>query len=225
MKDVDTLTSGWLRDVSEPFRDRLLSLGRWHTVPRGTVIFGQGADEQDLFGIASGSIRMHIAMNEHEHRVAHICGPGFWVGEHEFITGTPRIIEMEAPEDTTLMRFRRSDFAQLLKDVPDAWRWIALLAAQHLAVAIGAADDLMLPLAEKRMAAVLLRLCARRLAHPASPAVDRILMSQSELASAANLSRASAGRILRDFAKAGAIATNYGSIDILDPEALAAKLP
>jgi CRP-like cAMP-binding protein len=82
----------------------------------------------------------------------------------------------------------------------------------------------MLPLAEQRVVATLLRLAGRRFAHPASPPLASVPITQQEMAVAANLSRSSAGKVLRNLARDGAIAINYGSIEILAPDTLAARL-
>lgn len=222
--ELDGLKSGWMGDVPADFADEMLAMGQWQLVPGGEILYGHGAESRDLFGIADGSLHMRIAMNEHEQRLAHICGPGFWFGENELISGSARILETEASEDLVLLRIPAHDFLHLARSRPDAWRWIALLAVQHQALAIGAADDLMLPSAAKRLIGVLLRLSGNRLNNPASPALTVIHLTQQELAVAANLSRASAGRILRELAGAGDIAIDYSAISILNAAGLAKRL-
>ena len=96
--ELDGLKSGWMGDLPADFADELLAMGQWQLVPGGEVLYGHGAESRDLFGIANGSLHMRIAMNEHEQRLAHICGPGFWFGENELISGSARILETEAAE-------------------------------------------------------------------------------------------------------------------------------
>lgn len=224
MTNTAKLRAGWLGDLPGAFAERLVAIGRWVRLDRGQIVFGIGSDDMDLYGIARGTARMHIAMNEHEQRVGHIIGPGFWFGDNEFVSGVPRIMEIDAATDLLLLRIPRSDFQQLAREFPDAWRWIALLAVQHLTLAIGAADDLMLSSGESRLVAVLLRLSGHRLGHPASPPLEFLPATQQELAVAANLSRASAGRILRMLEDKGEISIEYGALVIRDPRALAARL-
>lgn len=183
-----------------------------------------GSEANHLFGIASGSARMHLAINEHEQRVAHVCGPGFWFGEYEFVAKVPRIMEIEAAEDLKLLCVNRVDFDRMAVSTPDAWKWLTVLSSQHLAIAIGAGDDLMLPDLEKRVVTVLLRFCGARLGHPASPLVRRIPVTQAELAVAANLSRSSAGKVLRELERAGEITIDYGAINVCDVFALTKRL-
>lgn len=224
MTDFDNLHAGWLGDLPRDFTDSLVAIGRWAQVDRGQTIYDIGADDTDLYGITSGTARMQMAMNEHEQRLSHVIGPGFWFGENEFVSDTPRMLEFEAATDMLLLQVPRADFQKLAQEFPDAWRWIALLAGQHLITAIGAADDLMLSSSEKRMAAILLRLSGNRLGHPHSPPIDIIPATQQELAVAANLSRASAGSILREMERNGEISIEYGALVIRDAKALAARL-
>lgn len=125
---------------------------------------------------------------------------------------------------TARMQISRSDFLQLALDFSEAWRWIALLLAQHLIISVGAADDLMLASSEKRLAAVLLRFSGYRLGHPNSPLVEVIPATQQEIAVAANLSRTSAGRILREMEENGEISIEYGALVIRDLSTLMARL-
>lgn len=224
MFDIENLRAGWLGDLPRSFADEFIKIGRWVHLDRGQVVYGIGSEGTDLYGIAHGTARMEMAINEHEQRLSHVIGPGFWFGEYEFASGDPRILEFEAATDMLLLQVTCNDFQQLAREFPDAWRWISLLSGQHLFTAIGAADDLMLPSAERRLAVVLLRLSANRLGHPNSPPIDVIPATQQELAVASNLSRASAGRILREMEKRGDISIEYGALEILDANSLAARI-
>lgn len=224
MSKIQHLKAGWLGDLPQAFADQFLDLGTWVHVPAGQLVYSIGAAEQDIYGIAQGVIRMHIAMNEHEQRLAHMCGPGFWFGDMELVTNSPRIMEIDAAEDLHLIRIRQSDVEKLSATYPQVWRWIAALVVQHAGLAISAADDLMLPSAEKRLVAVLLRLAGHRFAHPASPPLGSISITQQELAVAANLSRSSASTVLKQLRQAGEIRIDYRAITLLDPEGLTKRL-
>jgi CRP-like cAMP-binding protein len=224
MTDYSSLRAGWLGDLPQDFADAFLKIGRWVQINSGLIIYGIGSNNTNLYGIASGTARMQMAINEHEQRLSHIIGPGFWFGENELVSGSPRLLEFEAATDLLLFKITRNDFLQLSREFPDAWKWIALLAGQHLITAIGAADDLMLSAPQKRMASVLLRLSGNRLGHPQSPPIKAIPATQHELAVAANLSRASAGSILREMERNGEISIGYGNLVICNSDALSARL-
>lgn len=224
MIDAEPLKSGWLGEMPRDFVDDVLSIGHWVQFKKNEVIYWHGAESNDLFGVASGHVRLHIAMNEHEQRVAHIVGPGFWFGENELILKSSRIMEMAAGSDLKLFKVPSDGFYRLAEKKPCVWKHLAALAAQHQILAIGAADDLLLSSAEKRIAAVLLRLSGNRLNHALSPAYFEIPITQQEFSVAANLSRATAGRLLREMASRGEILIEYGRIQIKKKETLEAIL-
>lgn len=224
MSDISFLRAGWLCDLPRDFADAFINIGRRIKLDRGQLVYGNATNGTDLFGVTCGVARMHASINEQEQRLVHIVGPGFWFGDYGFVSGTPRIMEVEAATELQLLKISRRDFEELALEFPDAWKWIALLAVQHQNLAIGAADDLMVSSAESRLAAVLLRLSGHRLNHQASPPIDVIPATQQELAVAANLSRASAGRILREFEKSREIAIGYGGLTVRNPVALKARL-
>ena len=224
MNSFATLKAGWLGDLPPNLADEFVKIGRWVHISRRQVVFSNGDADTDLYGIAHGTARMQIAMNEHEQRMGHIIGPGFWFGDNEFVTGIPRIMEIEAATDMVLLQITRKSFEQFTQEFADAWKWIAVLTAQHLIIAVGAADDLMLSSSENRVAAVLLRLSGSRFGHPCSPPIDVIPVTHQDIAVATNLSRASAGRILRKMDKNGEISIEYGALVIRDADALAARI-
>lgn len=224
MTDLMNLYAGWLGDLPKDFAKSFVAIGRWVPIEQGQIVYCNGDTSLDLLGVSRGTARMQIAMNEHEQRVGHVIGPGFWFGEVEFVSGVPRIMEIEASSDLLLLQVTRTDFQHLAVTYPEAWRWISLLVVQHLTIAAGAADDLMLPSSSKRLAAVLLRLSGHRLGHPNSPKIDFVPATQQEIATAANLSRASTGKILREMEGCGELSIEYGALVIRDATSLAARL-
>ncbi len=222
MNDTTNLKAGWLSDVPVTLADRLTGIGRLIDIPRGQAVFGLGSDTSEFYGVAQGVVRLEVAANGNEQRLGQFFGPGYWFGELRLIAEMPRLMGAVAATDVRLMQITQSGFNRLANEFPDLWRCIALLSAQHMAMAIGAADDLMLSSPQKRIAAVLLRFAGRRHANPAIQPNDTIPVTQQEIAAAANMSRASAGNILRQMAAQGQITIEYGALLIRDPEALAA---
>lgn len=222
MDDVANLSSGWLSEVPFDVAERLLGIGRLIDIPKGRVVFGLGSETTEFYGVAQGTVRLEVALNGNEQRLGQFVGPGFWFGEGPLIVDKQRAVGATAATDVRLMQVSQSSFRRLAKEIPEIWRWIALLSVQHVNIAIGAADDLMLQSPEKRLAAVLLRFAGRRHVNPAPPPNDTIPVTQQEIAAAANMSRASAGKILREMAAKGQISIEYGALVIRNPESLAA---
>ncbi len=219
-----SLFAGWLGELPVSLAGDLLARGEAVTAVRGEVIYGIGDEDRALWGIAVGAVRMNIATNEHEQRLGHVIGPGFWFGEYELLTGAPRAIEMQAAGTCQLLRVPAHAIEALARTAPDIWRWIGRLSAQHTLLALSAADDLMLRSAVGRVAAILLRLSGRRGGHPASLPADTIAASQQDLAEALNLSRATTGQILRDMERDGLVSLDYGAVSITRPDQLADRV-
>lgn len=214
------IRTGWLREVPAPLADEILTSGSWHTFADREIVYGIGTEDQSLWGVDSGCIRMHLAMNEAAPRFVHVVGPGSWFGELAFITGFSRPFEMEAASPSRLLRLGRSEVDRLAAARPEIWREIARLAALNEAMAIGSAHDLMLRGTHKRLAAVLLRLASRRNAFQGAPPVDVIPATQSEIADACGLSRTVAAGAMAAFVDSGVIRTEYRRIRILQPHIL-----
>ncbi len=226
MDDATTrnLKAGWLGQVPSPVANALIDAGKFQTFSDGATIYGFGQEQYCLFGIASGQIRMWVTMNEQEPRFGHVAGPGFWFGEYEVVTRQPRVVEMAASGETRLCVVTRSDIDRVARKHADAWAAVALLAVMNQVTAIGAADDLMIRNAKKRLVAVMLRLSSHRNAFQGVPPVPAVPVTQREIADAAAVSRSSAAAILADLKRDGMIRIDYKTIVVLEPERLMALL-
>jgi len=214
------LKTGWLGKTSPTVAEAILNVGVMRSFDDDEVIYGLGQYQASLWGIASGLVRMTITMNEQPPKFGHVVGPGFWFGETEFVTDRPGIIEMVASGNTTLLMVTRQAFRRVADAHSEAWPGVALLAVLNEGLAIGAADDLMIRDARQRLCAVLLRLSSHRSCFQGAPPLPHIPATQREIADAANLSRSSAAALLARLSGAGLIRTEYGRIEILNPEGL-----
>jgi CRP-like cAMP-binding protein len=221
---LDTLLSGWISDLPPRLAGNLIKRGKETEFAAGQTIFKVGDETRSMWCILSGAVRMNIATNENEHRFGHLMTPGFWFGEYELLTGHPRLIEMECALPSRLMRFSHKDIEDVARGDPSLWRWIAVLSAQHMLLALSAADDLMLKDPVRRCAALLLRLAGHRAAHPAAPTLDVLPLSQNDITEALNMSRSSTGAILRQMERDGAVKLEYAAIRLLDVSRLKAMV-
>jgi CRP/FNR family cyclic AMP-dependent transcriptional regulator len=113
---------------------------------------------------------------------------------------------------------------EIVASDPGAWRFFGLAAIAHNSVAIGAADDLLIRDHVRRCIAVLLRLGGCRLRTvPESPPIE-VDVTQDDLAALSNLSRTTAGAVLRRLQASGYLEVSYRRIHILAPDALRAML-
>lgn len=215
-----SLSTGWFAQAEPPLRKALLEAGRIRHFGNGATIYTFAQDQVCLWGVVSGLVRISIAMNEQEPKLAHCVGPGFWFGEVPVITGRNRAVQAVAAGETRLCAIDRAEIAAIAHRFPETWRFIATLSVLNQLTAIGAGEDLMIRDPRKRMVAVLLRLSGRRNAFQGTAPIPTVPVTQAELAEASTLSRSSAAVILKDLAQRGLIRTDYRTIAILDAKAL-----
>jgi CRP-like cAMP-binding protein len=216
--------SNWLKNLPE--RDisafKAACEPVWYS--DGDFIYTMGSHPDQLFGVAEGQVRVHVATNELKPVLAHIHTPASWLGEIEFVLREPSYVSMEASGDTRVFRIHGKSFRALAGHHPLLWESVARLASLNLKLAISAANDLVHRTAQKRMAAVILRLSGHRAAFQNNVPVDAIRASQSEVAALSNTARTTAWQILKRFQKDGLVALEYGCIRVLNTQGLTALL-
>lgn len=221
----DVLTAGWLRTFDRAFSDALLAAGRLIDYSNGETVYGIGDDQTCLYCVVSGAARFEITMNEQPPRFAHLIGPGAWFGENEFAFEKSAILEVTTVCDTTLFCLHNTQLEAIATQYNVVWKAIATLSSMNVAVAVGAADDLMIRSARQRLCAILLRLSAHRNAFQGQPPMKALFLTQVDLASAANLSRSKTAEIIASLVALGAVKTVYGGIEIISADILQAQLP
>jgi CRP-like cAMP-binding protein len=116
--------------------------------------------------------------------------------------------------------FPKSQVLPLLTESARWWRHFARLLGEYGHLSARIASDLLIPDSERRLAAVLSRFGGLQAVSPAGAAARvpvYVPVTQAELAAAANLSRNTAGKILKGFATRGIVETGYSEILITDP--------
>lgn len=223
-KDEAALLNGWLSGGPQELAETILRAGTPRHKADGETVYNQGDAEAGIYGIASGHVRMFFTLNEQDPLLGHIAGPGFWFGEVALILGGGRLVGAITSGATVLHFVSLAAIERIAQSEPSVWRCICGLSARNQALAIGAAEDLMIRDSKQRLVAVLLRFANLRNAFQGTPPILDVPVTQPELAEAACLSRTTATDILRDLSRLGWIEPRYRSIRILDPEALSSVM-
>ena len=215
---------GWLANTPSAFADALLARCTFGTAERGQCPYQLGNPTDGLRGIVSGGFAFEIAPHERGPHLAHIFRPGFWFGELELFAGVPKIAMITATRPSVFLHLDQQAFTDLVTENPGAWRWIGLLASQHLELALGVIDDGSLREPGRRIAALLLRLAdVRNCDNPHDPRPE-LDITQSDLAHLATVSRATIVAHLDELEQLGLIARSYGRLTLVDPAALRARV-
>ena len=221
--DFEVLTRrGWLSRTPAAFQRQIIGLCTLRPVACGQPVFVAGDDDSDVFGIVRGHLDFLSRFSASDGHVAHITHPGFWFGFAPLMTGTPRRFTVMARTDALLAMVRPKQLNGLLKAHPEWWRHLAVGITEYADIAANASSDLMIPENERRVVAVLLRLCDCRFPPPVGGPPQEVPLTQVELAAMSNVSRNTLGSILRNLQDAGLVAIGYGKIRPLQPERLRA---
>lgn len=204
------LVGPWLSRQDAAFNQRLIEVARLAVHRAKDPISFEGDDDPRIFGIVSGTIGCLISHRHEIPLLGTIVGPGQWFGLGPQLTRTPRILSFVAREPSVLVSLGDAELGRLGETFPDLPQRLAELAQMHTNYASLVVAELLVPEAERRIAAVLLRLSEPGIGQSGFP------VSQSELGEMANASRASVSKALGTLARSGLVEVGYGRIAVLD---------
>lgn len=215
---------GWLRLTPASFRLAVLERCRLEQFAAGKSVYSIGDEPGGMFGIVTGCLGVSVAPGEEGPYTAHFGMPGTWFGEAAAFTRQPRRVGLTATRETQLLHLPLCAIDEIVRQDPGAWRFFGLVTIDHLDLAIGGADDLMIRDHLKRFLAVLLRLGNCRHVNPPDGRPVEVDTSHEDLAHMANVARTTAGDSLRKLAANGHVALSYRRISILAPDKLRTML-
>ena len=219
-ENINVFASAWLRDLSVEQVRRLSEITEFVDLGSDDTVYAMSGPQEYLWGISSGQVRVHVALNEEEPMLGHIHRAGAWFGESELIQNVDGLVEMKAYGETKLAKIAYTRFRKLAKTTPDIWEAFARLASMNQLLAMSAANDLVLRKSKDRIAATLLRLSGRRGVIQGTQTSDIVEVNQQDLARLANIVRSKASVHLRALADEGYIEPQYAAIRLLDPVGL-----
>jgi CRP-like cAMP-binding protein len=206
--------SGWLAQT--PPAIQALILARCDLLWFGESELISKADDEagGIFGVVAGGFELHLPRRQAKTTLAHIGGPGFWIGEIATVRGSGRGVAIVARPGTWMLRLARSDLIRATREQPATWPYFLELAARNLLLANNVIDALKRDDPHERLAATLVNL-AGDLSVPLT-----VNVSQTELAALARVGRSVANSALAAFEERGWLRRRYASLDIVDLAAL-----
>jgi CRP/FNR family cyclic AMP-dependent transcriptional regulator len=214
------LSRGWLHHTPASFQREVLERCRLEQFLAGTPVYSVGDEPGGMFGIVTGGLGVSVATAKQGVYTAHFALPGSWFGEAAAFTRQPRKVGLTATRDSQLLHLPLVSIDEILKRDPAAWRFFGLLTINHLDLAMGGSEDLMIRDHVKRFVAVLLRAGNCRHVSSRNNHPVEIDLNHEDLANMANVARTTAGAILRKLEADGHLALSYRRIRILAPDAL-----
>jgi small-conductance mechanosensitive channel/CRP-like cAMP-binding protein len=116
--------------LSDPERDALIAALDYVPFDRGEVITRQGAREDWLYVLGTGSVEVRVAVAGGERPVARLGAPDVF-GEMGLLTGEPRRTTIVALERVVCWRLDKVEFDQILRQRTDLAAQLSALLAQR----------------------------------------------------------------------------------------------
>jgi CRP-like cAMP-binding protein len=208
---------GWLSQAADDLRDEIERRCDLITAREARALYGMGDPAGGIFGIVSGRLDMHLPLWGEDRSLAHVAGPGWWIGDLAAFTGDPRRFDISVQCDTRLLRLSRAELGRICDRHPAMLHHMLLMSLANQRMAIDAAEALGIAEPVRRVSACLLRI------DRSGPGWDgRLDLTQGELASIAKLSRRRTNAALRELEAIGSLRLGYGEIELLDRSALSA---
>ena len=216
--------SGWLAGTPPAFREAVLAHALVRRYGPDEALYNAGDLSGGMYGVAAGTIRLLLAAVDHGPYCGHLLQPGQWAGDGPAIAGSARLVTLVSAGRSTVLFLPRPAILEIEARDPTYWRHFMASMNLSLGTAFGAIADLMLRDHRKRLVAVLLRIAGIRAGASEAVAPIDVEVSQSDLATKANVTRTTAAATLRRLSRDGLVATGYGRITILAPSRLHAWL-
>lgn len=200
--------------------DRLASLGRLQRLPHGGRPAGGGTNDDALWVILNGAMRVSTAAPGAKEYVYAVLGAGSFFGLSTAVRRAPLTIDARAFGKTDLASFSASALTELLDDRPMLWRHVSGMLSRRLRLAL-------LVLRDNSVAPLPERIARRVLAHAMSTDLDsraeiQVRMTQADLALMLGASRSKTNAALKDLEKRGLLDAGYRGITIRDVPGLRA---
>ena len=205
----------WLSDPPEALKTEIVRRCDRIAAREARSLYGVGDPAGGIFHIMSGRLDMHLPLWGADRSLAHVAGPGWWIGDLAAVTGNPRRFDIAVQRDTQLLRLSRAEIGRICDRHPEMLQHLLMMSMANQRMAIDAAEALGIAEPVRRICACLLRI------DRGGPGWNgRLDLTQGELASIAKLSRRRTNAALRDLEEAGAVRLGYGEIDLRDRAAL-----
>lgn len=204
---------GWLSEQPAALAERLALAGRWVDLPMGRMLYSAGDDADALFGLGEGALEILVPGGSGEMVLVHRAVPGWWIGDSALLARSTRLITIIAAAPCRIFRVPGATLREILRREPDYWSCFYALSHRNSALALSLLTDILALSPKARLARVIQRL---------ADAGGRVQISQGELAALIGANRSTLRLALADLTEAGAVATRYRGLQVLDRDRLAA---
>lgn len=200
--------------------ERLNALAEKTSFQTGASLIREGDPAASLFNVTSGSVRVFKLLPDGRRQITGFLFAGDFLG---LATGDAYAFSAEAIEPTTVCRFRKSDYRQLIRETPSLENALLDRATHELA----AAQDQILLLgrktAQERVASFLLDLPAHDPMRPGRDGHIHLPMTRAEIADYLGLTIETVSRVMTKLKTTNVIRlVSLTEIEVVRPQQLQA---
>ncbi|HET8987081.1 MAG TPA: Crp/Fnr family transcriptional regulator [Humibacillus sp.] len=208
-----------LAELDEEDQRRLVAKMRRRTFEVGEIVFHEGDPADSVHFVMEGRIMAKRSSLEGDRLAYAMTGPGEAFGELGMLApDRRRTATVQAIAPTTTLSLSFAEFAALRSAHPSVERLLVLLLAERVQRLTEGLMEALHVSAEARVARRVLDLTESYATGP-RPGVA-LLVTQTELAELAGVTRPTANRVLRRLADDGAVDLSRGQIVVRDPARL-----
>ena len=187
---------------------------RTRKLAAGATLFAQGDATPALFGVLAGAIESRFSNAQGQVSVVENVEAGRTFGLASFVSGLPSAYEALALEPTRLLVIGPAAYAWLMDDVPGFARALLREFARRFDGTLKLLEAARHRGAEERLCIALQHLRREGRATPVRASLWTMQLTQSELATRANVSRQTANEWLAQWAGRGWITRRYRALEI-----------
>src|SRR5437016_12984253 len=148
---TDTHASGF-QPIAQAFgnlegetRARFEAIGVQTSVARGASLFMEGEQQQHVFVVCSGRVKLSVSSREGKSVILRIAGQGDVLGLSAALAGSNHDVTAAALENCTVRAFRVKDFLAFLQNYPEAAKEATRCVLQEYKVVFNDVCRLALP--------------------------------------------------------------------------------
>ena len=187
---------------------------RTRKLAAGATLFAQGGATPALYGVLAGCVEARFSSAQGQLSVVENVEPGRTFGLASFVAGLPSAYEALALEPTRLLVIGPAAYAWLMDEVPGFARALLREFARRFDGTLKLLEAARHRGAEERLCIALQHLRSEGRATPVRADLWTMRLTQSELATRANVSRQTANEWLAQWAARGWIARRYRVLEI-----------
>ncbi len=207
--------TGFLSEASDRLRTMLAGQASEKSLDRGEVLFEQGDEGDALYAIIEGTLEVSFLAMSGRKLALSLMRPGEIFGEIALFDSGPRTATITAAEPSRVLRVRRNDVMNQIRQHPDlAVDMIRLAGLRMRWMGVQLNEQVFLPM-PVRLARKLLHLAGQQ----DNPS-ERITLSQSELAEFVGATREAVSKTISIWKRNSVVEASRGGILIQDFDAL-----